>query len=380
MTTLKGPWRASITVLGVVVLGLVLALSLARREAPRSVMLAYSLQGYSQGRTLHRVLINGQADRALMTGNLSVFYVLRWHPSGEQLAYAHANENLNAWQLYPDILTEQAAPHWRVELAFRSLAPLSWSPDLREVALLDTETRLVRLHPTTGRSLLYQSQGLLNHPTWSPDGQWIAFTEGDNVRALPLEGGPVRRLTDQGAGAGLFNQPLSWSPDSQQLATVSRWGDGFRPYVVDLRAGTVRPLAAVEQVREQLNWSPDGAWVVFTTEEGRLYRVRVADGLLQDLTPHRQRVLEADWSPDGTQLAYVVDEGRHVDLYLMEADGGQPRRLIRSPDFRIVQQPRWAPVIDLPWRGGGLALVGLGLLLLARSEGWVRAFRRRFGR
>ena len=58
-------------------------------------------------------------------------------------------------------------------------------------------------------------------PQWSPDGQWLAFTQEDHVWVVPVDGGQPVRISDFTTNAGTPR----WLPDSQRLlATVRRNG------------------------------------------------------------------------------------------------------------------------------------------------------------
>ena len=69
-----------------------------------------------------------------------------------------------------------------------------------------------------------------------------------------------------------------------------------------------RPLVASDSLDYNPAWSPDGQWIVFTSERNGsadLYRVKPDGTGLQRLTTNRAYEDQADVSPDGQKLAFV---------------------------------------------------------------------------
>ena len=69
-----------------------------------------------------------------------------------------------------------------------------------------------------------------------------------------------------------------------------------------------------------------GNTVVFTAE-GDLWRVPLTGGQAQRLTTHPGAETRASFSLDGKSLAFVAHYEGPAELYVMPADGGNPRRL-----------------------------------------------------
>ncbi|PYT53678.1 MAG: hypothetical protein DMG43_08405, partial [Acidobacteria bacterium] len=106
------------------------------------------------------------------------------------------------------------------------------------------------------------------YPRWSPDGRWIAFQRGDNIRfdifVAPVTGGEPHQLThDNNMMSG-----FAWLPDSTGIVYSSSRG-GTMPYLptlslwqVTLRDGHVRQLVSGETSYMSPDISKSGAILV----------------------------------------------------------------------------------------------------------------------
>jgi len=87
--------------------------------------------------------------------------------------------------------------------------------------------------------------------------------------------------------------------------------------------------------------SPDGQWVVFDLL-GHVYRVPVAGGAAELLT--RDAGVSTNYhprySPDGRTIAFISDRKGQNNLWVMDADGANPRAVFTSGDARAVE-PAW---------------------------------------
>jgi hypothetical protein len=59
-------------------------------------------------------------------------------------------------------------------------------------------------------------------PTWSPDGKWIAFRDGDTYYAIRPDGSGRKKLFHNYRGTAVSG--LYWSPDSRIVAYVRELG------------------------------------------------------------------------------------------------------------------------------------------------------------
>ena len=92
-----------------------------------------------------------------------------------------------------------------------------------------------------------------------------------------------------------------------------------------------------------LDVSPDGGALVFDLL-GHIYRMPITGGRAECLTQDSGVAINYHprWSPDGTTIAFVSDRGGQSNLWLMDADGRNPRPVHEDPNARVAT-PAWLP-------------------------------------
>jgi Tol biopolymer transport system component len=159
--------------------------------------------------------------------------------------------------------------------------------------------------------------GLEMEPTLSPDGNYLAYSTDDrgnlDIMVLPLAGGSANRVV---AGDGDDAQP-AWSPDGTRLAFVSARD----------RSGRLSPVGGL---------GAGSAYVV--ARGGDLFVAPAMGGSPIKLA--EQGAYPA-WSPDGDRLVYQSDRAGHWDIWIIDAEGGDPRAL--TQDAHADYQPTWSP-------------------------------------
>ena len=169
---------------------------------------------------------------------------------------------------------------------------------------------------TVVRQLTFEP-GLEAEPSFSPDGNYVAYTSNDqgslDVVVLPIGGGAVRRLVGTPADEA---QP-AWSPDGTQIAfTSARDRDG--------RLSAVAGLSAMSPFVQG--------------QGGDIFLVPAAGGTAAKLV---ERGSYPAWSPDGQTIVFQSDRSGHWDIWTVPARGGEPRPLTADAD--IDYQPSWSP-------------------------------------
>jgi TolB protein len=179
------------------------------------------------------------------------------------------------------------------------------------------------------------------NPSWSPDGQQIAFLRsGFDVQptlyVMPAGGGAASSLHVAG-------WPAVWGP--QQIAYVT---NTVKPSVktLDPASGATQTVAK-NGTGEPLAWSPDGRLAYLQGEgEGHSSAIVIVGSrskpiaLAPLLTPGAE-VQGLAWSPDGTRFALVATDANGIgEVYTIGTDGKGLTQVTRNIDA----------VGDLSWR------------------------------
>ncbi|MFA6109203.1 MAG: leucine-rich repeat domain-containing protein [Candidatus Latescibacterota bacterium] len=160
-----------------------------------------------------------------------------------------------------------------------------------------------------------------------------------------------------------------WLPDGARVAVTPfiTLRPAFPVYLVDTRDGSVDTLHW-EGIYYP-SWSPDGRRIAYLhTDDSLVSQTKepVWDLWVQDVGGGNARLLNQNvymfydrpaWSPDSQQVAFSVYKGGSIEIYAIDADGGDLRRLTRlqgvakasswSPDGKYIAF-EWASTWQLP--------------------------------
>ena len=177
------------------------------------------------------------------------------------------------------------------DLLLKDLWPLRdvvWSPDKLHMAFSRFRTDLVDsanlwIADASGkeRQMLTHDVGIQEHPAWSPDGKWIAYSGGHGYKTYEI-------------------------------------------YVVSADGTEQRQLTHNESHEFVPAWSPGGTRIAFSSDASGNYDIWVmnADGSnLRQLTDDPALDTRPAWSPDGSQIAFATNRSGTLELWVMQADG-----------------------------------------------------------
>jgi Tol biopolymer transport system component len=181
---------------------------------------------------------------------------------------------------------------------------------------------------------------LIEAPNWYPDGSGLLVNAEGRLWRVPF-GAP--ELIEVPTGAAIkCNNDHAISPDGTQIALSSHHGQkGSEIYLVPL-AGGDPVLVSLAPPSWFHGWSPDGKWLTYpaTRDATRvldIYKLNLATGRETRLTQGQGHHDGSDFSADGSAIYYNCDRDGHAQIWVMNADGSDQRKLFAD------EQVNWFP-------------------------------------
>jgi len=161
----------------------------------------------------------------------------------------------------------------------------------------------------------------------------LAIMDSDGANHRYLTSGQAMALTPR------------YSPDYSKILYLSYLNGQPSIYAYDLATDRQTLVARTGAPTLAPRWSPDGKWVLYSMAKGGttdIYRISSAGGgTPQRLTNGPGINIGGSYSPDGTQIVFESDRSGSQQVYVMNADGSNQRRI--SFFGGRAATPEWSP-------------------------------------
>jgi Tol biopolymer transport system component len=220
---------------------------------------------------------------------------------------------------------------------------------IRFSRFLDKQTLVTYVMNTDGTGMREQTEihGLTSG-VFSPDGTkafyhkgpgdpnfYLANTDGSNERVMPFHPGNCQ-----------------WSPDSKQLVYQSKSRDNSVEnnsdiFIFTIDTGAITPVVESPFFDSDPSFSPDGKSIVYASDveaNFEIYTKVIATGETKRVTHNLGHDSFPSFSPDGTQIIFNSDmEKENNDVYLMNVDGSDLRKMTDGPGWDASPPNCWSP-------------------------------------
>lgn len=246
----------------------------------------------------------------------------------------------------------------------------AWSPDGELIAYTSFIKRRIGNGPmmrnpdlflyevkTGKRWLVSYRTGLNSGAEFMPDSKslFVTLSQGKtaDIYRMSIDGKSVTQIT-HGPGLALNVEPAV-TRDGSKVAFSSDRSDRTMIYTMDKNGGNVVRKTFAGTYNSTPTWSPDGKKLAFAGQDKShdAFDIFVMNadgsGLLRLTSAHRP---DGHWasnedpafSPDGRHILYVSDRTGTKQLFIVNSDGTNERRL--TYDRLYYSKPKWGPVAE----------------------------------
>jgi dipeptidyl aminopeptidase/acylaminoacyl peptidase len=225
-----------------------------------------------------------------------------------------------------------------------------WSPDGQQIAFVsnrtpdpdanrNTDIFVVPPRPFAEPRPLTTAPTEASHPSWSPDGRFIAYVEGGDpadmyyavyhVAVVPAAGGESRPLTRHlDKNPGSFTTRPRWSPDGRLLYFLLEDRGSVHLVRMPAAGGAVEKLVDGERVLSAFELGPKGEIVVLEsqTDHPAEVQIRTPTGLRR-VTRINDEALKAVKLSSVTRHVAKHADGTEIDYFLTRPADAPPGKL-----------------------------------------------------
>lgn len=223
----------------------------------------------------------------------------------------------------------------------------SWSPDGQSLAYVSFENKrpeiFIQHLASAKRSKISGFKGINGAPSWSPDGKNLALVlskDGSaDIYVMNTTSKRLRRLTTH---RGIDTEPV-WSNNGKSIIFTSNRSGSPQLYEISVKGGKPKRITFEGRYNAAASVSPDGKYIAMVYGERGQYKIAQYERETGNLTVLTDSALDESpsFSPNGKMVLYASTKGNNGVLYAVSVDGRAKHRL--SDQSGDIREPVWGP-------------------------------------
>jgi len=263
-----------------------------------------------------------------------------------RIAYISATRN-NARKY---ILQVSDTDGFNAQTVLESDEPLmspSWSPDGQSLAYVSFENKrpeiFIQHLSSARRSKVSGFRGINGAPSWSPDGKQLALVlskdSSPDVYVLNVASKRLTRLTKHRA---IDTEPV-WAPDGQSIIFTSGRSGSPQIYEIPARGGRAKRISFEGNYNAAASISSDGLFIAMVHRDRGQFKIAQIERKTGNLTILTDSSLDESpsFAPNGKMVLYASTRGNKGVLYAVSIDGRSKHKL--SDQSGDIREPVWGP-------------------------------------
>jgi Tol biopolymer transport system component len=178
---------------------------------------------------------------------------------------------------------------------------------------------------------------------WSPDAKRIACYSDEGIHTHDIQ----RMIMDRDGNNSIllgYSGQMCWHPDGHLILSFyhSPIADtGTVMYIIDPDDGSVQQELEMQEKRWSPDFSPDGNYMVYVDSDDIRRPIKIIDypGFTNSITIDTSGGFRPKWSPNGNEIVFC----REDDIYIVNIDGSNRRRITQNTSEAHYYYPCWSP-------------------------------------
>lgn len=317
-------------------------------------------------------MINADGSRHRpLTSGANNYGAPRWSPSGDRLLYTSAESGSN--QLY--IRWMDTGESAKISSLEHSPGGLSWSPDGNWIAFTMFVPKqgkpMVALPGKPEGAEWAKPAKVVDKLQYRADGAGFLEDGYTHVFMMPAEGGTPRQLT-----SGEFNHggTPEWSADGEHLFISANRIDGweYNPgnseiYSIRLEDGSITPLTDREGPDSGPAISPDGSKIAYTGYDEKYLGYQPANMYVMNADGSGKRMLKMDLDRNPGNLEWSAD-GEYIYFHYVDEGVGKVASVSLDGDVQVLADEVGGTSIGRPYSSGSYSVADDGTIAYTYSK------------